>query len=89
MSIDRPKKEILNAVKDTSKRISKVVADTAVTMAGNTREAVVATAEKVTVAIEEKKPLLNSNGRRSLNRHFSRWKELQQETLLLRLENHR
>lgn len=55
MSIDRPKKEILNAVKATSKRISKVVADTAVTMAGNTREAVVATAEKVTVAIEEKK----------------------------------
>ena len=55
MSIDRPKKEILNAVKATSKRISKVVADTAVTMAGTTREAVVATAEKVTVAIEEKK----------------------------------
>lgn len=55
MAVDLPKKEILNAVKATSKRISKVVADTAVTVAGNTREAVVATAEKVSVAIEEKK----------------------------------
>lgn len=49
------KKDFFDAVKSTSKRISKAVADTAVTVAENTRDAVVATTEKVSAAIDEKK----------------------------------
>lgn len=55
MAIELPKKEFFDAVKSTSKRISKVIADTAVTVAENTRDAVVATTEKVSSAIDEKK----------------------------------
>lgn len=55
MAIELPKKEFFDAVKSTSKRISKAVADTAVTVAENTRDAVVATTEKVSAAIDEKK----------------------------------
>lgn len=55
MAIELPKKEFFDAVKSTSKRISKVVADTAVTVAENTRDAVVATTKKVSSAIDEKK----------------------------------
>jgi len=55
MAIELPKKEFFDAVKSTSKRISKAVAGTAVTMAENTRDAVAATTEKVSAAIDEKK----------------------------------
>ena len=46
MAIDLTKKEFLDAVKSTSKRISKVVADTAVMVAENTRDTVATTTEK-------------------------------------------
>lgn len=55
MAIELPKKDFFDAVKSTSKRISKAVADTAVTVAENTRDAVVSTTEKVSAAIDEKK----------------------------------
>ena len=54
MAMDKSKKDFLDAVRSTSKRISKAVADTAVTVAENTRDAVVATTEKVSAAIDEK-----------------------------------
>ena len=55
MAIELPQKELFDVVKSTSKRISKAVADTAVTVAENTRDAVAATTEKVSAAIDEKK----------------------------------
>lgn len=48
-------KEIIDVVKSTSKRISKAVADTAATVAENTRDAVVTTTEKISAVIDEKK----------------------------------
>lgn len=54
MAKDKSKKDFLDAVRSTSKLISKAVADTAVTVAENTRDAVVATTEKVSAAIDEK-----------------------------------
>lgn len=53
--MELPKNDILNAVKSTSKRISKVVADTAATVAESTRDAVAATTEKVSAVIDDKK----------------------------------
>ena len=55
MAIELSKKEFLNKAKAASKRISKVVAETVVTATENTRDAVAATAEKISSAIDEKK----------------------------------
>lgn len=70
MAIELPKKDFLDAVKSTSKRISKVVADTAVTVAENTRDAVVATTEKVSTAIDEKKAAAEQQRQDKFNAAF-------------------
>ena len=48
MAMDKPKKDLLNTAKSTSKLISKAIADTAIVVAENTRNAVISTTEKIT-----------------------------------------
>lgn len=55
MATDLHKKSFIDNVKSTSKRISKTVADTAVTVAGNTRDAVTTTTARISSAIDERK----------------------------------
>ena len=55
MATDKSKKDFLSTVKSTSKLVSKAVADTAIVVAENTRDAVVSTSEKISAALDEKK----------------------------------
>lgn len=55
MATDKSKKDFLSTVKSTSKLVSKTVADTAIVVAENTRDAVVSTSEKISAALDEKK----------------------------------
>lgn len=72
--MDTSKKDFYSTVKAGSKRISKAVAATATAVASNTRDAVVSATEKVSTAIDEKKLLQNSSGRRSLMLLSNHWK---------------